>query len=94
MDSYDRGCCNCNPLIPKRPALMKELMRVAEKISVNKDYSKSAENNQYEFGRLTNIFNEMMDSLDDADQKVHEANNQMENKVKRRTQELSDAISC
>ena len=71
---------------------MKELMRVAEKISVNKDYNLRAQKiTNDEFGRLTNIFNEMMDSLDDADQKLREANNQMENKVKRRTQELSDS---
>ena len=71
---------------------MKELMRVAEKISVNKDYNLRAQKiTNDEFGRLTNIFNEMMDSLDDADQKLREANNQMENKVKLRTQELSDS---
>ena len=50
---------------------MKELMRVAEKISVNKDYNLRAQKiTNDEFGRLTNIFNEMMDSLDDADQKL------------------------
>ncbi len=69
---------------------IQELIRVAEKISNEKDYSiRARQLSDDEFGRLIKIFNQMMDSLNSSDQKLREVNNDMENKVKLRTKELS-----
>lgn len=71
---------------------IQELIRVAEKISNEKDYSiRARQLSDDEFGRLIKIFNQMMDSLNSSDQKLREVNNDMENKVKLRTKMLSSS---
>ena len=71
---------------------IQELIRVAENISTFKDYSiRARQLSDDEFGRLIKIFNQMMDSLNSSDQKLREVNNDMENKVKLRTKELSSS---
>ena len=71
---------------------MQELMKVSEKISIEKNYNiRAKEMSKDEFGRLTRIFNQMMDSLNNSDQKLRHYNAAMEKQVKLRTEELSQA---
>ena len=69
---------------------IQELMKVSERISIEKNYNiRAKEVSKDEFGRLTKIFNQMMDSLNSADQKLRNYNSEMETQVKARTDELS-----
>ena len=69
---------------------IQELMKVSERISLEKNYNiRAKEVSQDEFGRLTKIFNQMMDSLNYSDQKLRNYNSEMESQVKLRTEELS-----
>lgn len=69
---------------------IQELMKVSERISLEKNYNiRAKEVSQDEFGRLTKIFNQMMDSLNYSDQKLRNYNSEMETQVKLRTEELS-----
>jgi len=71
---------------------IQELMKVSEKISIEKNYNIRAKvMSKDEFGRLTNIFNQMMDSLNSSDQKLRLYSSAMEKQVKLRTEELSQA---
>ncbi len=80
----------CYQISLTRP--IQELIQVAENISTYKDYSiRARQLSDDEFGRLIKIFNQMMDSLNSSDQKLREVNNDMENKVKLRTKELSSS---
>ncbi len=70
---------------------LKELMTVAEKITQEKDYRlRVKEFGSDEFGRLTKLFNQMMESLNDSDRKLRKLNNEMEDQVRFRTEELSE----
>ncbi|MDG1138774.1 MAG: ATP-binding protein [Opitutales bacterium] len=69
---------------------IQELMKVSERISIEKNYNiRAKEISRDEFGRLTKIFNQMMDSLNSADQKLRNYNSEMETQVKARTDELT-----
>jgi len=69
---------------------MKELTKVASFISKDKDYTARAEKtSQDEFGRLTDIFNEMLDSIQESNSLLRSANEEMEQRVERRTKELT-----
>ena len=71
---------------------IQELMKVSERISVEKNFSiRAQEISKDEFGRLTKIFNQMMDSLNHSDQKLRDYNKAMEKQVEIRTEELSKA---
>lgn len=69
---------------------MKELTKVASTISKDKDYTARAEKtSQDEFGNLTDIFNEMLDSIQESNLLLRSANEEMEQRVERRTKELT-----
>ena len=69
---------------------LKELSSVAEKISQEKNYSIRANKTSLdEFGSLTDVFNEMLDSLQDANYQLRSANEEMELRVTSRTKELT-----
>lgn len=69
---------------------LKELTSVAEKISHRKNYDLRARKiSTDEFGKLTDLFNEMLDSINDTNQKLVVANQNMEQRVERRTQQLT-----
>jgi signal transduction histidine kinase len=71
---------------------IQELMKVSERISIEKNYSiRAQEISKDEFGRLTKVFNQMMDSLNHSDQKLRDYNTVMEKQVRLRTEELSKA---
>ena len=63
---------------------------VAEKISKEKNYSTRAKKTSLdEFGSLTDAFNEMLDSLESSNSQLLSANEEMEQRVERRTKELT-----
>ena len=69
---------------------LKELSSVAEKISHEKNYSiRANKTSMDEFGSLTDVFNEMLDSLQDANYQLKSANEEMELRVESRTKELT-----
>lgn len=69
---------------------LKELSMVAEKISQEKNYSARAKKMSLdEFGSLTDAFNEMLDSLESSNSQLINANEDMEQRVERRTEELT-----
>lgn len=69
---------------------MKELTKVASTISQVKDYSARAQKtSRDEFGKLTDIFNEMLDSIEESNLLLRSANEEMEQRVERRTKELT-----
>jgi signal transduction histidine kinase len=71
---------------------IQELMKVSERISIEKNYSiRAQEISKDEFGQLTKVFNQMMDSLNHSDQKLRDYNTVMEKQVQLRTEELSKA---
>jgi len=71
---------------------IQELMKVSERISLEQNYNiRAKELSKDEFGRLTKIFNQMMDSLNHSDRKLRNYNKEMESQVKLRTEELSSA---
>ena len=69
---------------------LEELTRVAEKISSEKNYSlRAKKTSKDEFGKLTNLFNEMLDSINESNQQLLSAHQEMEERVEMRTRELS-----
>ena len=56
----------------------------------SKDYSARAKKtSRDEFGKLTDIFNEMLDSIEESNLLLRSANEEMEQRVERRTKELT-----
>ena len=71
---------------------LKELMTVAEKISTEGTYGHRAKKlSEDEFGKLTTLFNQMMDSLAESNRRLLESKNDMEDRVKERTLDLTIA---
>jgi signal transduction histidine kinase len=69
---------------------LQELTRVAEKISSEKNYNLRAKKmSMDEFGKLTDIFNEMLDSINETNQQLHIAHQNMEQIVENRTRQLT-----
>lgn len=69
---------------------LKELSSVAEKISNEKNYSiRATKTSLDEFGSLTDVFNEMLDSLKTSNSQLRTANEEMEQRVEQRTEELT-----
>ncbi len=69
---------------------LKELSAVAEKISHEKDYAIRARKiSRDEFGSLTDVFNQMLDSLESSNTQLRLANEEMEERVEIRTKELT-----
>jgi signal transduction histidine kinase len=69
---------------------MRELSKTATSILKDKDYSVRANKvSKDEFGRLTDIFNEMLDSIEESNSLLRSANEEMEQRVERRTKELT-----
>ena len=69
---------------------LKELSSVAEKISKEKNYSiRATKTSLDEFGSLTDVFNEMLDSLQISNSQLRSANEEMEQRVEQRTEELT-----
>ena len=69
---------------------LKELTTVAKKISLEKDYTIRASKISFdEFGSLTDTFNEMLSSLQFSNSQLRLANEEMEQRVERRTKELT-----
>ena len=71
---------------------LKELMTVAEKISTEGTYGHRAKKlSEDEFGKLTTLFNQMMDSLAESNRRLLESKNDMEDRVNERTLDLTIA---
>ncbi|MDG1324495.1 MAG: ATP-binding protein [Opitutales bacterium] len=69
---------------------LKELSSVAEKISKEKNYSiRATKTSLDEFGSLTDVFNEMLDSLQISNSQLRTANEEMEQRVEQRTKQLT-----
>ena len=69
---------------------LQELTRVAEKISSEKNYSLRAKKmSMDEFGKLTDLFNEMLDSINETNQQLRIAHQNMEERVENRTRQLT-----
>ena len=69
---------------------LKELSSVAGKISDEKNYTIRARKISLdEFGRLTDVFNQMLDSLESSNKQLRLANEEMEERVEKRTKELT-----
>ena len=69
---------------------LKELSSVAGKISNERNYAIRARKISLdEFGRLTDVFNHMLDSLENSNKKLRLANEKMEERVEIRTSELT-----
>lgn len=69
---------------------LQELTSVAEKISSESNYSLRAKKiSSDEFGKLTDLFNEMLDSINDTNGKLLIANLDMEQRVQYRTKQLT-----
>jgi len=69
---------------------LQELTNVAEKISTESNYSLRAKKiSADEFGKLTDLFNEMLDSINDSNEKLLIANLDMEQRVQDRTKQLT-----
>ena len=69
---------------------LQELTSVAEKISNERDYGLRAKKiSTDEFGKLTDLFNEMLDSINDTNDKLLVANLEMEQRVQDRTKQLT-----
>jgi len=69
---------------------LQELTRVAEKISSEKNYNLRAKKmSMDEFGKLTDLFNEMLDSINETNQQLRIAHQNMEQRVENRTRQLT-----
>ena len=69
---------------------LKELTNVAEQISNESNYNLRAKKTSAdEFGKLTDLFNEMLDSINDTNGKLIIANRDMEERVQERTKQLT-----
>ncbi len=73
-----------------RPIL--ELSSTANAIAANKDFSVRARKfSEDELGDLTDVFNDMLSTVDQADRILKESNEEMEQRVERRTGQLTQA---
>ena len=73
-----------------RPIL--ELSSTANAIALNKDFSVRARKfSEDELGDLTDVFNDMLSTVDEADRILKESNEEMEQRVERRTGQLTQA---
>ena len=62
----------------------------ATTISKGKNYLVRAKKISFdEFGKLTDVFNKMLDSLEESSERLKLANEEMEQRVQRRTKELT-----
>jgi signal transduction histidine kinase len=69
---------------------LKELTSVAEKISSESNYTLRAKKTSAdEFGKLTDLFNQMLDSINETNGKLLVANLDMEERVQDRTKQLT-----
>ncbi len=69
---------------------LQELTQVAEKISSEKNYNLRAKKmSMDEFGKLTDLFNEMLDSINETNQQLRIAHQNMEERVENRTRQLT-----
>ena len=71
---------------------LRELVLVAEKISSRDDLlirAKKISND--EFGKLTSMFNKMLDSIRETNQRLVASNLEMESRVKERTNDIKSA---
>ena len=69
---------------------LKELTTVAGKISKEKNYAiRANKTSKDEFGSLTDVFNGMLDSLQDSNSQLRTANEEMEQRVAVRTKQLT-----
>ena len=73
-----------------RPIL--ELSNAAQRVITKKDYSTRAEKHSTdELGDLTDVFNDMLSTVDDANKVLRRSHEQMEEEVEKRTIELTQA---
>ena len=73
-----------------RPIL--ELSSTANSVAENKDFSVRARKfSKDELGDLTDMFNDMLSTVDEADRILKESNEEMEQRVERRTKQLTRA---
>ncbi len=73
-----------------RPIL--ELSSTANKVASNKDFSVRARKfSKDELGDLTDVFNDMLSTVDGANRVLKESNEEMERRVERRTEQLTQA---
>ena len=73
-----------------RPIL--ELSDAAQRVITKKDYSTRAEKHSTdELGDLTDVFNDMLSTVDEANQVLQRSHEQMEEEVEKRTIELTQA---
>ena len=69
-----------------------ELVNVAEKISVENTLGVRAKKlSNDEFGKLTTVFNKMLDSIRDTNEQLVASNKEMESRVIERTKDLDEA---
>ena len=73
-----------------RPIL--ELSKAAHQVARKKDYSTRARRfSDDELGDLTDVFNDMLSTIEEANQVLRESHGQMEKRVEKRTRELTSA---
>ena len=66
-----------------------ELVKVAEKISSKNDlFVRARKLSNDEFGKLTMVFNKMLDSIHETNEELLASNKEMENRVIERTKDL------
>jgi methyl-accepting chemotaxis protein len=70
---------------------LSELVNVAERVSLKNDLLVRARKiSNDEFGKLTTVFNNMLDSIRDTNEALLNSNKEMENRVIERTKDLDD----
>tara|TARA_B100001248_G_scaffold260442_1_gene248634 strand:- start:364 stop:1953 length:1590 start_codon:yes stop_codon:yes gene_type:complete len=71
---------------------LSELVNVAERVSLKNDLLVRARKiSNDEFGKLTTVFNKMLDSIRDTNEALLDSNKEMENRVIERIKDLDDA---
>ncbi|MBU63466.1 MAG: hypothetical protein CMI26_13295 [Opitutae bacterium] len=69
-----------------------ELSSKANEVALNKDFSVRARKfSEDELGDLTDVFNDMLSTVDEANRILKESNEEMEQRVERRTEQLTQA---